>query len=127
MAGQKNSKYKPEYCEALIECLSEGHSIGGFAGKIRVGERTVFDWLDKHPEFAEAYEIAKPASLFAWEKTLIAFSKSGKGNAVGIIFGLHNRGSAHWRQTQKVEHEHTGKNGGAIAHSVEVTFVEAGE
>jgi len=97
--------------------------MAGFAGSIGVARSTVNEWIDKYPNFAAAYEIAKAKSVYFWEKRHIEFSKTGQGNAAGIIFGLKNRASEDW--SDKVVNEHMGKDGAAIAHSVEVTFVEA--
>lgn len=116
------SSYKEAYCNEIIECLAEGHSITGFAGSIGVDRTTVFDWLKRHEEFAAAYEIAKSKAVYYWEKEGKRFARDGKGNAAYMIFALCNRAPEDWRQ--KVEHEHSGKDGGAIAHVVEVTFVE---
>lgn len=119
--GRKSS-YKEAYCEALIECLTEGHSVSGFAGSIGVATCTVFEWLKKHAEFAEAYEIAKAKAVYYWEKEGKRFAKDGKGNAAMIIFALCNRASGDWRQ--KVEHEHAGSDGGPI--KVTISGVDAG-
>src|SRR6185437_8049191 len=121
MPAGRPSSYKPAYCNELIECLGEGYTIKGFAGSIGVGRQTVFDWLSKHKEFAEAYEIAQAKSVFYWETEFKSFAKTGKGSPAAFIFALKNRAPEEWRE--KIEHEVTGKDGGSIAHSVEVTFV----
>lgn len=121
------SKYKPAYCNEVIECLARGYSVAGFAGYIGVATSSVHLWLKKHPEFAEAYEIAKAKCAFHWETKLLAFADTGKGNVGAFVFGLGNRCPEEWRNVQKIEH--TGKDGEAIKaeHKVEITFVEAGE
>lgn len=115
------SLYKPAYCEELIQFLAEGYSITAFAGEIGVGRRTVFDWLEKHKEFAEAYEIAKPKAVLHWERAFKEFATSGKGNAAAFIFALKNRAGDDWND--KVVNEHTGKDGGPI-ETVNLTHAE---
>lgn len=53
------TEYKPEYCETLIKYMSQGKSFVSFAGHINVGKRTIYDWVERYPEFSEAKQIAK--------------------------------------------------------------------
>ncbi len=52
-------KYKEEYCDELIRHMAKGHSFVSFAGHINVGKRTIYEWVEKYPDFAQAKEIAK--------------------------------------------------------------------
>jgi len=63
-----NSKYKSGYCEALIDYCSRGFTWSTFAAEIQVSKSTVYDWLKKHKEFAEAKEIAEVKCEQFWEK-----------------------------------------------------------
>jgi len=117
-----NSKYKEAYCNEVIECLAEGHSVAGFAGCIGVAASVVYEWVKVHEEFAAAYEIAKAKSVYFWEKQHIEITKTGKGNITGSIFGLKNRAHEEWRDIQKVEHG--GPNGAPI--QVNIAGVDAG-
>jgi hypothetical protein len=122
MAGRK-SHYDPKYCEQIVECLSRGHSIEGFAGEIGKARSTVFDWLNKHPEFKEAAEIATSAAVFFWEKQLIlAATTKFEGEMSAVIFGLKNRAHREWRDVHKLEH--AGSEGGPI--KVTIAGVDAG-
>ena len=51
--------YKPEYCEELIRHMAGGKSFVSFAGHINVGKRTIYEWVEKYPEFKESKAIAK--------------------------------------------------------------------
>lgn len=51
--------YKQEYCEELVRYMSGGKSFVSFAGHINVGKRTIYEWVEKYPEFKEAKDIAK--------------------------------------------------------------------
>jgi hypothetical protein len=63
------SKYKPEYCEELIEYFnvppyigdesSDFRSLSGFAIKIGVSRDTLLEWSKVHPEFEEPYKRVK--------------------------------------------------------------------
>ena len=65
---ESQSKYKPEYCQMLIDWAKEGRSTQSFAGKIEVGLRTVYRWKNKYPEFSEAWDISHAIHLERMEK-----------------------------------------------------------
>lgn len=72
MAARYNCKYKKEYCDQLIKHMADGFSFHSFGGKLLVGPRTLFDWLDRYPEFLEAKQVGEFACMYFWEKTGIA-------------------------------------------------------
>lgn len=54
MAGGRPTKYKPEYCEALIQHMENGNSFWSFAAEVDVCFQTLDDWCGAHPEFLES-------------------------------------------------------------------------
>ena len=107
------TKYKPEYCQQLIdyfsieplEIIREQETIGteggkyvsrrlpqrfpwfeGFARKIGVHRNTLKNWCDEHPEFAEAYETAKDLQ----REFLVDIGLSGATSASFAIFTMKN-------------------------------------
>lgn len=72
MAFGRPTKYKKEYCQQLIDHMAAGFSFHSFGGKLLVGHRTLFDWLDRYPEFQDAKLIGEYACMYFWEKTGIA-------------------------------------------------------
>lgn len=111
-AGQP-TKYKPEYCQQLIDYFSidptkitEDETISsvdgdkliarrmpqrmpwleGFARKIGVHRNTLRDWCDLHPEFAEAYETAKDLQ----REFIVDVALSGAAPASFAIFTMKN-------------------------------------
>jgi len=106
------SKYSPAYCNEVIECLAEGHSVTAFAGRIGVARSTVFKWAEEIPEFSDALKVGQAKATECWEKVLLKIAKDGGGNATAAIFGLKNRAGDDW--SDKVVTEHTGKDGGPI-------------
>lgn len=105
------SKYKSAYCNEIIECLGRGYSVSGFAGYIGVATSSVHLWIKNHPEFAEAYAIAKGKSAYHWETKFIEFAQTGK-NVGAFAYALGNRCPEEWKNVQKFEH--AGKDGGPI-------------
>lgn len=111
-AGQP-TKYKPEYCQQLIDYFSiepleiireqeitdtEGGKyisrrlpqrfpwFEGFARKIGVHRNTLKNWCAEHPEFAEAYETAKDLQ----REFLVDIGLSGATSASFAIFTMKN-------------------------------------
>lgn len=98
-------KYRPEYCEQLIEHMSEGKSYEAFAAKIRTSRETLYNWEEVHPEWKEAKKIAVEGFNAIWEQ--LAFNTAAglsKGNATMIQFMLRNRDPDRYKDKQQVEH-----------------------
>lgn len=68
------TKYKPEYCEMLIDHMSEGYSFESFSALIRVGRNTTYLWCKEFPEFKEAKEVAEAMALKYFETAIKASS-----------------------------------------------------
>jgi hypothetical protein len=92
------SAYKPEYCDLVVEYMARGKSLTAFAGSIRQGKRTVYDWIEQFPEFAEAVERARAARIVPWEDKLMSAEKSAE--AASSIFALKNCDAEEWREVR---------------------------
>jgi transposase len=104
--GGRPTDYRAAYCADVVECLSEGYSISGFAGLIGVSRQSIYQWAQDHPAFSDALNIAKAKSAKFWEDRHIAIAKGAEGNVTATIFALKNRVADDWRE--KVEVAHTG-------------------
>jgi len=103
MDRPKPTFYRPEFCDEVVDFLKDGHSLYAFAAKIGGCQSTLYDWMAKHPEFAEAVKRAQAKSALWWERRLLEFAQTGQGNAAAIIFGLKNRAAAEWRDKTHTE------------------------
>lgn len=85
MIRKKNiyTKYKPEFCNALIEYGAKGHIWTTFAAEIKVSRSTLYEWVKKYAEFAEAKEVADVLCEQYWEK------KGMKPRAKDFHFGVY--------------------------------------
>ncbi|MCM2281877.1 MAG: helix-turn-helix domain containing protein, partial [Bdellovibrionaceae bacterium] len=96
------SDYQTKFCDQLVKHCAQGFSFESFAHRIGVSERTLRNWRDSYPEFAEAYDRAKTAALFFFEERLIhaisGSKKSSKQSAAILIFTLKTRFSAIYGQ-----------------------------
>lgn len=79
-------KYKMQFCLDLIDHMAEGFSFESFAGKIRVGIRTIYEWAETYSEFGLAKDVGQGAALEYWER-LYKASSTGVGLRVKDIDG----------------------------------------
>ena len=99
--------YRVEYCDDVVDFLKDGHSLAAFASKIDVTPKSIYDWMGKHPEFADAVKRAQAKSALWWELRILDLAQNDKGNAKAVIFGLKNRAADHWRD--RIHTEVSGK------------------
>jgi transposase len=104
--GGAPTLYKPEYCQQLIDFMSQGYSFRSFACDIPgVHSGTLHEWATKIPEFGEAKAKAQDKYFKYWEE----LGKRGVGgevknfNAVAWIFNMKNR--FQWRNEVVVKDE----------------------
>ena len=102
MARFQPTLYRPEYCESVVECLKDGHSLATFAGRIDVCHRSIYQWMAGHPEFADAVKRAQAKSALWWERRLLDLAQNNRGNATAVIFGLKNR-ACEWRESHHTQ------------------------
>jgi hypothetical protein len=86
----KMPDYDVSHCEAVIDCLSLGHTLAAFAGEVRVPRTTLLAWAKVHPEFARAVKVAQARAVAFWEDALAEIARSGKGSATAATFALKN-------------------------------------
>lgn len=93
MSGGRPTKYKKEYCKKLIEHMSQGYSIGSFAGVVKVNKDTVYEWINVNKEFKEAKEYGESLSLLWWEKSGMDGMRGAIPgfNATMWVFNMKNR------------------------------------
>ena len=95
MPGGRPTIYKPEYCQQLIEHMAQGLSFESFAGIIGTCTQTIYNWLDKHPEFLEAKKQAFAQNRVFWEKAglngMFMGGKDNPFNATVWVFNMKNR------------------------------------
>ena len=63
-----NIKYKKEYAEDLPEMFKNGESVAEVVAILGVWRSTFYEWVNKYPEFKEAYEHGKTLSEAWWAK-----------------------------------------------------------
>ena len=125
MPGGRPTKYKPEYCEAIIAYFSieptrtitetttrrdgtitekeiqianDFPTIQRFCFSIDIVVDTLHEWVARYPEFSDAYKRAKELQEALW----INNSMKGLYNPAFTIFTGKNIFG--WRDKQEIEH-----------------------
>jgi transposase-like protein len=58
--GGRPTKYSPELADKICERIAtSSDGVHKVAESLEIGASTCFEWLDKHPEFADKYARAK--------------------------------------------------------------------
>lgn len=99
MPAGRPTRYEDQHCKGVIEAARKGFSLTAFAGEIGVARSTINKWMEQHPEFSEAVNVAKAVRALWWESQAHgAIDGSVQGRAAGtlIIFGLKNVAPDDW-------------------------------
>ena len=101
------TKYKPEYCQMLIEHARQGLSFESFAAVINVNIDTIYHWCTLFPEFSEAKKMATCHSRLFWESMGVSGVKGFIPNfsTSGWIFNMKCRFG--WRDGSEVSKQTT--------------------
>jgi len=110
------TKYKPEYCQEVIQMGSEGKSKEQIAAKLKLNWGTLDNWAEQHDEFLMALRTAKELEMAYWEDLGISHIIETPGSS-RLNGGVYNRIMAarfpsKYSERNKVEL--TGADGGAV-------------
>lgn len=85
--------YNESICDKTIQILSSGKSIARLATSLGVCRETIYEWRDKHPEFAKALKRGRDACQAYWEDRGEegTFGEIEKFTASSWIFTMKNR------------------------------------
>ena len=87
----------------VIDHMGKGRSLTAFAGSIGCGKETVYGWIEKHPDFADAVEKARAARVNALEGKMLTAEKMC--DATVSIFALKNADADEWREVRYANYE----------------------
>ncbi|VVE10373.1 hypothetical protein PCO31010_02617 [Pandoraea commovens] len=106
------STYRPEYVEQARKLCLLGATDDVIARFFDVTDRTLRNWKQRQPEFAEALKLGKLSA--DTEVVSALYEKAKGGDVTACIYWLKNRQPEQWRD--RVAHEVTGAAGGPIKH-----------
>lgn len=85
--------YNESMCATAIQILGSGKSMAALAGACGVCRESIYDWIDKHPEFALAVKKGKAVGQAYWEERghQAMFGATKNFSASAWIFTMKNR------------------------------------
>ena len=105
-------KYREKFCNELIKHMQDGYSFDSFGSIADCGRQTLYDWVNKYPEFKEAYAQGKAKALKFYENLLrtkmigAPFKVDGitaKIDTTLLIFTLKTRFHKVYGEKQQIE------------------------
>ena len=120
------TKYKPEYCERIIELGKQGYSYAEIAADLEVDKASLYDWAAAHEDFSTALRAAKTYEQ-AW------FEREARSNMKNRDFNAnlwYRSAASRFRDdyTERKETQVTGANGGPVqvqSQVVDATTLDA--
>lgn len=62
------TEYDPAFCQQLIDHMRGGGSFVAFGAKVLKSKETLYEWVERHPEFADSKKLGEVLSLQFWEE-----------------------------------------------------------
>lgn len=103
MPAGRPTDFKPQYGEEILQLMATGLSLTAAAAELGVHRQRVYEWVDRHPEFADAIALAKGKRQLFLERRLFSSETTSHG-VTSTIFALKNAAPDDWREKQEVEH-----------------------
>lgn len=110
MPAGRPTDFKPTYGNEILEMMAEGLSLAAAAAALGIHRQRVYEWVERHPEFADTIKLAQAKRQLFLERRLLS-AESGPA-VTSTIFALKNASPEDWRD--RVINEHTGKDGAPI-------------
>jgi len=105
--------YRETYGEEILNLMAEGLSLAAAAADLGIHRQRVYEWEERHPEFADTIKLARAKRQLFLERRLL---KATEGPVVtSSIFALKNAAPEDWKDKQ----EHTGPDGGPLQIVIE--------
>lgn len=109
-----------------VELWASRHlSIENMAALMGMNRATLYELMEENRQFQQnfydAIESGKAQAAQIVTNKLLELCE--EGHPQSIYFYLERKGG--WIKTETIKNELTGKDGGAINHSIEVTFVKS--
>lgn len=103
-----------------MQLMASGLSLAASAADLGVHRQRVYEWMDRHPEFADTVKLAQAKRQLFLERRLLSASEGPV--VTSTIFALKNAGPEDWREKQEMLH--TGDQDKPIRHRVEFAIVD---
>jgi len=106
------SKYKPEFCERVIELAKDGCGWADYAAEFEVDRASLFRWADEHEEFRTALSRAKVLEQQWWERAGRQGMMAERFNA--LVWKTSVQARFRDDYTERTQTEVSGRGGGPV-------------
>ncbi|ALC11227.1 hypothetical protein [Sphingopyxis sp. 113P3] len=101
MAGRPTD-FTPDLGDKILGLMEGGLSLAASAAELNIHRQRVYEWMERHPEFADTVKLAQAKRQLFLERRLLT---ADAGPVVtSTIFALKNAGPEDWRDKREVEH-----------------------
>ncbi|WP_299083072.1 hypothetical protein [uncultured Paraglaciecola sp.] len=116
---QTYTKYDPAWCDKLPGMFKNGESVAEVCAVLGIGKKSFYRYIEKHADFAEAYDKGRDLSEAWWLKKgrNAVNGKAKHMDTTAWIFNMKNRFG--WADKKEV----SGPDRGAIPIAASITFV----
>lgn len=102
MTAGRPTDFKPAMGDEILALMAQGFSLAAAASDLGIHRQRVYEWMDRHPEFADTVKLAQVKRQRFLENRLLT---AEVGPVVtSTIFALKNAGPDDWRDKREVEH-----------------------
>lgn len=101
MAGRPTD-FKEAMGEEILQLMASGLSLAAAAAELGIHRQRVYEWVDRHPQFADTVKLAQAKRQLFLERRLL--SADAGPVVTSTIFALKNAGPDDWRDRKEVEH-----------------------
>lgn len=110
MPAGRPTDFTPELGEQILELMKGGLSLAAAAADLNVHRQRVYEWVERHEEFADTVKLAQAKRQLFLERRLL--SADAGPVVTSTIFALKNAGAEDWRDKQ--EQVVSGPDGGPV-------------
>ncbi len=96
------TEFKPAMGEEILSLMASGLSLAASAAELGIHRQRVYEWMERHPDFADTVKLAQAKRQLFLERRLL--SADAGPVVTSTIFALKNAGPEDWREKQEVQH-----------------------
>lgn len=112
MGAGRPTDYKPPMGEEILSLMAGGLSLAAAAAELGIHRQRVYEWMERHPEFADTVKLAQAKRQLFLERRLL--SADAGPVVTSTIFALKNAGPEDWREKQEIDQRTTHEAGDSI-------------
>jgi hypothetical protein len=105
MPAGRPTDWTPTLGDEILQLMASGLSLAASAAEIGIHRQRVYEWMERHPQFADTVKLAQAKRQLFLERRLL--SASDGPVVTSTIFALKNAGPEDWRDKHEVEQKTT--------------------